>query len=490
MTPRRCCSVLVLLLCVIIFETASAQTSKLKKNGEALKVFLGPIPKTIDPTTVTSFTEYVVIQQMTRGLTKLDTNGQIKGDLAESWKISDNGSRYIFTLKAGQKFSNGDPVEAESFVGSFKRQIKKGRTIHFDFNEIASVLSIKSDTLEIKLKKSDHLFISKLLYPEFALLHKSDFNKSTNVPCEWKITSGMTILKDAKANGIKLFQEYPKPREIELVSSLKNNTGSAHADLDFFIGIPPLSEELHRKAIEEFDAYSPRLAFTFFFSIGAGSILAKDLPKRASLFALLYQFREQLKFNSPFHFRSKQLYLEDGPGRTGLEKLLAIRNLHEKSAIKKDELKQLNILLQKTFPYQSQLVQFFAEKKVIAKIETYSNFDEYEVLLKKHTFDLIQSNNDFSALDLTSNIMVTLNPQRPLVDIFGDKDIEALKVSLESEETDSKRIFSIQKIEELMLERAYVFPIYHMNMYFYVKKTSDHALLSRRFPEVAVWKIN
>lgn len=455
-----------------------------------MKVFLGPIPKTIDPTTVTSFTEYVVIQQMTRGLTKLDPNGQIRGDLAESWKITGNASRYIFTLRSGQKFSNGDPVDAESFVGSFSRQIKKGRTIHFDFNEIESVKSIKPNVLEINLKKPDHLFVSKLLYPEFSLIHKSDFEKSPDVPCEWKITSGMTRLIEFHPNSIKLLQESPKTREIVLVGSLPTKNSTDEGELDFFIGIPPLSDDSHHKALEKYDAYSPRLAFTFFFSIGAESVLAKNLPKRLTVFSLLYQFRDNLKFKSPFNFLSKQLYLEDGPGRTDIKKLSSIRNVHEKSAGKKSEIKNLDILLQKTFPYQTQLVQFFGEQKVKVHIETYSNFDEYENKRRRQSFDLIQSNNDFSALDLTSNIMVTLNPKRPLIDIFGDKDIEFLKLNLESEESDSKRISAIQKIEELMLERAYVFPIYHMNMYFYLKKTSNHSLLSRRFPEVAVWKIN
>ena len=46
---------------------------------------------------------------------------QTEPGLAESWEVSDDGLKYTFKLRENAKWSNGDPVTAHDFVGSFKR---------------------------------------------------------------------------------------------------------------------------------------------------------------------------------------------------------------------------------------------------------------------------------------------------------------------------------------------------------------------------------
>jgi ABC-type transport system substrate-binding protein len=45
-------------------------------------------------------------------LTKFDTNREVVPNLAESWKISDDGLTYTFTLRSGVKFTDGEPFDA------------------------------------------------------------------------------------------------------------------------------------------------------------------------------------------------------------------------------------------------------------------------------------------------------------------------------------------------------------------------------------------
>lgn len=61
-----------------------------------------------------------ITTQLSRGLTKVDTNYEVKPDLAESWEIKDQGKTYVFHLKKGIRFSNGTEVTSKTLGYSFK----------------------------------------------------------------------------------------------------------------------------------------------------------------------------------------------------------------------------------------------------------------------------------------------------------------------------------------------------------------------------------
>jgi ABC-type oligopeptide transport system substrate-binding subunit len=486
---RKWLKLLILCLFSGINSPAKGQHKMLTQEKPDLEAFLGPLPQNIDPTTVTSFTEYVIIKQLTRGLVHLDSAGQLTGDLAENWKISGGSKSFKFKLKPNKRFSNGDLITAKDVVGSIQRQMKKGRTIHFDFNNISSIKELNELELEINLKKPDILFISKLEYPEFGVLHNSDYLKQFTQQCDWKVTSGRTILNKKEASSITLKEVGPTPRTITLANTAPLNEQLNTSKIDFFVGIPPLSANDHKAASKEFDAYSPRLSFTYFLSFGARSPFIKEEKLRVLLLSRLYDFQKSLEFSSPFHTRAKQLYLADGPGRTTQERIYEIQKIHLKSEETNLGFEKLKILVQKSFPYTKELTKFLASKGIQSEVFLYANFDEFDKIRSSEAIDLIQSNNDFSASDLTSNILVTLNKERPLIEANDDKIIEKLATALESESDERIRISSIQKIEDRLLSTGLVFPLFHFNMFFYVSKKRNSNQLSRNFPEVALWKI-
>jgi ABC-type transport system substrate-binding protein len=55
------------------------------------------------------------------GLVKMKDASTPEGALAESWKISDDGTTYTFTLRDGIKFSNGRDITADDIKYSFTR---------------------------------------------------------------------------------------------------------------------------------------------------------------------------------------------------------------------------------------------------------------------------------------------------------------------------------------------------------------------------------
>ena len=57
------------------------------------------------------------------GLVKLDTNVKVVGDMAESWKVSSDGTVFTFVLKDNALFHDGRAVTAEDFKYSWERAL-------------------------------------------------------------------------------------------------------------------------------------------------------------------------------------------------------------------------------------------------------------------------------------------------------------------------------------------------------------------------------
>jgi oligopeptide transport system substrate-binding protein len=57
------------------------------------------------------------------GLVNFGPSGEIVPGQAESWEISEDGKIYTFHLRAGLKWSNGDPVTAQQFVDGILRTL-------------------------------------------------------------------------------------------------------------------------------------------------------------------------------------------------------------------------------------------------------------------------------------------------------------------------------------------------------------------------------
>ncbi len=60
-----------------------------------------------------------VENKLSRGLTKVQENGEISADLSESYSIEDNGKTYIFILKNNQFFNDGSKFESTKLVYNF-----------------------------------------------------------------------------------------------------------------------------------------------------------------------------------------------------------------------------------------------------------------------------------------------------------------------------------------------------------------------------------
>src|SRR5262245_52672599 len=77
----------------------------------------------LDPTKATDAPVNTVLGLIYGGLVRLDGDLHVAPDLAESWKISDDGKVYTFKLRANAKFSDGSPITADDVKWSFARAL-------------------------------------------------------------------------------------------------------------------------------------------------------------------------------------------------------------------------------------------------------------------------------------------------------------------------------------------------------------------------------
>ncbi|MBX4869061.1 ABC transporter substrate-binding protein [Rhizobium bangladeshense] len=104
-------------------------------------------------------------------LVRLDLadTSKVKGDLAESWSVSDDGLTYTFKLKPGLKFASGNPITAEDVAWSFERAVKLDKSPAF----ILTQFGLTGDNVTEKAKAADAntfvFTVDKAYAPSFVL---------------------------------------------------------------------------------------------------------------------------------------------------------------------------------------------------------------------------------------------------------------------------------------------------------------------------------
>jgi peptide/nickel transport system substrate-binding protein len=78
-------------------------------------------PHRLNPLFVSDFTSSVVSQWVFRGLTRLDDNLEVVPDLAESWRISADGSTITFRLRRGITWHDGVPFTSRDVIFTFRQ---------------------------------------------------------------------------------------------------------------------------------------------------------------------------------------------------------------------------------------------------------------------------------------------------------------------------------------------------------------------------------
>jgi peptide/nickel transport system substrate-binding protein len=131
-------------------------------------------PKSLDPAAVTAVNDFRILMNVYDGLVRYkDGKLEVEPALATSWKISDDGITYTFTLRQGVTFHDGTPFNAEAVKFNFDRMLVEDHPYHhtgpfplaFFFSAIEQTTAIDDYTVQFKLKNSYAPLLSNLAYP-------------------------------------------------------------------------------------------------------------------------------------------------------------------------------------------------------------------------------------------------------------------------------------------------------------------------------------
>ncbi len=125
MSPRHCAAALLLgalAACGAPHGTPAPGTAA--AGGAAILVRGGgPDPDSLDPQKARGFEAQSIVRDLCEGLTTLSKDASVAPGSARSWEVSADGRSYTFHLRAGLRWSNGEPLVAADFVAGLQRLV-------------------------------------------------------------------------------------------------------------------------------------------------------------------------------------------------------------------------------------------------------------------------------------------------------------------------------------------------------------------------------
>ncbi len=119
--------------------------------------------RTLDPAQINQVLLFQIASNVLSGLTHIDAALVGRGDLAVDWTASDDGTEYIFNLREGVTFHNGDKFTADDVIFTFQRSRDPEKSIHS--RVVANFADIE--------KLGEHKVKLKLKAPQASLLFKT-----------------------------------------------------------------------------------------------------------------------------------------------------------------------------------------------------------------------------------------------------------------------------------------------------------------------------
>ena len=178
-------------LLFFIHSCGSDDTQRFKYAGGSIKVAIDNEPSTFLPRSASDYYSAIVLNQMTEGLVGIDPSSlKIVPKIAESWKVSDDGRTYTFTLRTDVYFHPHELIpskedrklKTEDVIASFEAGCRRNAqgsgfplySYVFEDNVIGAQdffegkaesikgLEAKGNTITLNLVQEDYNFLYKL----------------------------------------------------------------------------------------------------------------------------------------------------------------------------------------------------------------------------------------------------------------------------------------------------------------------------------------
>jgi oligopeptide transport system substrate-binding protein len=184
------------LLLVASFSCSGGKPKAAPGGASILHVNLGAEVQNLDPHLVTGVPEHRACSALFEGLTNIDpaTLQPVPG-IAASWSVSPDALTYTFHLRPEAKWSNGDPLGAEDFVYSWKRELTPALGAEYayllhcirnakayaegritDFDQVG-VKARDAHTLEVQLEAPTPYFLAMQIHQAWLPVHRATIER-------------------------------------------------------------------------------------------------------------------------------------------------------------------------------------------------------------------------------------------------------------------------------------------------------------------------
>ena len=120
--------------------------------------------RTIDPAQINQVLLFQIASNVLSGLTHINPQLQAEGDLATDWQVDTSSTEYVFNLREGVTFHNGDPFTADDVIFTYERSRNPDNSIHSRVvANIAGIEKLGTHKVKISLKSPQASLLVKTL---------------------------------------------------------------------------------------------------------------------------------------------------------------------------------------------------------------------------------------------------------------------------------------------------------------------------------------
>lgn len=199
------------------------------KSKSVCFVKLNNIPRSCDPLDHDLFVHHLLFRSTQNTLLTPYRIGELRGLIAESWSSENSFEKWVFKIRKGLKFANGNPIDAKAVGNSLTRAVYM-LTQKKSHNEVASNLlgveelktpldsfpgiQVRGDEVHLLFSRPVPNLLDHISFGIFGIISTQDFNPANG---EWKDpkncqSSGPYIISSWTDSTVQLTlrEDYPK----------------------------------------------------------------------------------------------------------------------------------------------------------------------------------------------------------------------------------------------------------------------------------------
>ncbi len=227
---------------------------------ERLVIGMSLEPPVLDPTkNAAASIRELMCPNVYESLGRIDSRGEIGPGLAESWTLSPDGKEYVFKLRTGVKFHDGEALDASVVKFSIDRLFAADSAVPAKslYTDIDRVEAVDSATVRIVLKSPNSYLLYNLSLGDAGIMHPKSAPTNDRQP----VGTGPFVFKERKEGDSLSFARFAGYRDagsIKLASVIfkvvKDPSAQVNAllagDVDAFPGFqaPELVARLRKDA--------------------------------------------------------------------------------------------------------------------------------------------------------------------------------------------------------------------------------------------------